>query len=302
MLRDAVRIAVIASVHPGSELLHPPARAAEELAEAPAAPPAKSPQAQTLLVHPPARAAPKPLQAFVDVPPAPPAQPPQAQSASHAPARASPAAGPKEDLITALATAWRLSSQRKMQGPPKPVPGADGWKCHWVKRATGGGGPVGDNYLVTPQCNKLASIAAVRRWLESVGGAQPLRVEKDGNRKRKEAGSTHPEPNASATDKLPYLEHDAGISVEAFARGDVVWAHYGSSDAERWWKGKVSKVRHDGTLDILYDDGDKETCKDPSRVKHVERRSRPPPRIRVSEHHQAEIPNYMPHLPVWSDR
>lgn len=70
-----------------------------------------------------------------------------------------------ESLVKTLTAAWQQSNKRKIQGPPKPIPGADGWMLYWVKRSnkTSSGG---DSYLLTPHGNKLASILAVKRWLD----------------------------------------------------------------------------------------------------------------------------------------
>ena len=49
--------------------------------------------------------------------------------------------------------------------------------------------------------------------------------------------------------------------------GDEVWAHWGVNEVELWWKGRVSNVNHDGTVDVVYEDGDFEANKTPHRVR-----------------------------------
>ena len=64
-------------------------------------------------------------------------------------------AGIDRDLVEALATAWKRKHEQT--GTPKPVLGAEGWMIYWVKRA---------GYFVTPRGDKLASMAAAKRWLQ----------------------------------------------------------------------------------------------------------------------------------------
>ena len=41
-------------------------------------------------------------------------------------------------------------------------------------------------------------------------------------------------------------------------KGDFVMAQFGVLAEEYWWQGTIVRVHHDGTVDVLYDDGDKE--------------------------------------------
>ncbi|KAL1519102.1 hypothetical protein AB1Y20_003367 [Prymnesium parvum] len=71
---------------------------------------------------------------------------------------------PNAALIDALWAAWRWARRRAVEGPPQPVPGADGWQIFWKKRM--GFAKTGDNYFLTPAGNKIASVKGATRWLQ----------------------------------------------------------------------------------------------------------------------------------------
>merc|ERR1712100_602174 len=56
-----------------------------------------------------------------------------------------------------------------------------------------------------------------------------------------------------------------------FERGDKVEARYGGKT--KWYKGKISMVRSDGTYDVLYEDGDKERNVKKSLIRKIGGRS-----------------------------
>jgi hypothetical protein len=56
-------------------------------------------------------------------------------------------------------------------------------------------------------------------------------------------------------------------SEPKFEKGDAVEGFYEDGDQGEWFEGTISKVRNDGTYDILYDDGDKEKRKQASHIR-----------------------------------
>ena len=59
-----------------------------------------------------------------------------------------------------------------------------------------------------------------------------------------------------------------GGSGANFAEGDKIEAKY--RGGSRYYKGKITRERQNGTFDILYDDGEKETGVDSSLIRKVE--------------------------------
>lgn len=78
----------------------------------------------------------------------------------------------------------------------------------------------------------------------------------------------------------PVSDHTVQWDTKNQKVGDEVLSRWGTTDHEYFWPGRIAKVHEDGTLDVVYDDGDFEACKNPSRVyaKHPPILPPPPPR------------------------
>ena len=90
------------------------------------------------------------------------------------PKQSSPDAAPADAVelaMQALTAAWRNVSKQKKAAKPKPVPDTDGWQIYRVERPHSNRQCTGDNYLISPRGDKLASLAAARRWLSMFGAA-----------------------------------------------------------------------------------------------------------------------------------
>jgi len=61
-------------------------------------------------------------------------------------------------------------------------------------------------------------------------------------------------------------EEGEGEGVE-FRVGARVEVHFGVADEEQWWPAIITKLRSDGSVDVAYEDGDKESYKPRSRVR-----------------------------------
>ena len=76
--------------------------------------------------------------------------------------------------------------------------------------------------------------------------------------------------SASATD-------DEAIEIKVrreLSNGDRVEAHFGMDDEEGWWPATITQIYTNGDVDVLYDDGDRETQKPRCRVRPLKEAAR----------------------------
>ena len=128
-----------------------------------------------------------------------------------------------------------------------------------------------------------------------VDNAIPASVVRKVNEEEERTTGKAMELSKSSKDDLNEGENSDGGNKTSLRAGDAVMAHFRGKETNEEYPGVVSRVHNDGTIDVNYDDGDKDKNLPPSLVRSASSKSSSTSTVklgdRVSSHFRGSLKN-----------